>query len=425
MSRRRLRITLIVQEPDAAGLHDTHESIARLINKHWWSFATKPVVEPMTLAQALQTEPDEFGQVVLLKVTDSHPATGLFRLFDRLDDQSIPVLLLVSEIDDSIRRLTPDGSVALPESVDPEALCAALHALIVRQAKIHSVQHELNTARRFQGGLRNEIDRMHDELQLAAAVQREFLPHQVPAVPGIEFGVLYRPCGYVSGDIYDLQRIDSEHVGVFIADAAGHGVPAALMTMVMARSLVTKRVSGHSYEIIPPSEVLATLNREMIRRNGDTPRFATAVYAVVNCATRHVRVACAGHPMPLHYTPSDRSEVPAGGSLLGVFEQADFDEAEVTLGPDDLLVLHSDGFETAFPDQQATAYERRLPTMSYVDRFGSVAEAFRSGSLEHGIEQLAESIDGNVGSLHQIDDLTALFIAPRREANTDAKRSAA
>jgi sigma-B regulation protein RsbU (phosphoserine phosphatase) len=423
MTRRRLRITLIVQEREAASLHDTHETIDRMIRAHWLPFASVPTIEPMTLTQALHTDPDEYGQVVLLKVTDSHPATGLFRLFDRLDDQNVPALLLVSEIDESIRRLTPAGSVALPERIDPQALCATLHALMVRQVKMRAVQHELQTARRFQGGLRNEIDRMHDELQLAAVVQREFLPQRIPSLPGISFGVLYRPCGYVSGDIYDIQRIDTDHVGVFIADAAGHGVPAALMTMVLARSLVTKRIFENDYEIIPPTEVLETLNREMIRRHGDTPRFATAVYAVVNARTRHVRVACAGHPMPLLYTPDGRQEVPAAGSLLGVFEQAEFEEAEVQLGENDLLVLHSDGFETAFPDQDATAYERRLPTLSYLERFASVAEAHRDGSLVEGIDQLAACIDSNVGSLHQVDDLTALFIAPQRVANT--QRSAA
>lgn len=416
MSRRRLRITLIVQDAEQASLHDTHESIGGLIERHWWSFAPKPVIEPMTLEEALRTDPDEFGQAVILRMSGNHSPAGLFRLFDRLDDRAIPVLLLAPSIDESVQRITPDGSLALPDDAEPAAICATLHALIVRQCRIQLIQQELSTTRRFQGGLRNEMDRMHDELQLAAAVQREFLPQSIPSVPGMQFGVLYRPCGYVSGDIYDIQRIDEEHVAVFIADAAGHGVPAALMTMVMARSLVTKRLVGDRHEIIPPSEVLATLNREMIRRNGDTPRFATAVYAVVNCATRHVQVACAGHPMPLHYTPGDRHDVPAGGSLLGVFEQAEFDEAEVTLGLDDLLVLHSDGFETAFPDQNASAYERRLPTLSYIERFGGVADAHREGALGGGILALDESIAGHAGSLHQVDDLTAMFIAPKRVA---------
>jgi sigma-B regulation protein RsbU (phosphoserine phosphatase) len=53
----------------------------------------------------------------------------------------------------------------------------------------------------------------------------------------MDFGVLYRPAGYVSGDIYNVAKARRPHTGFFIADAVGHGVPAALLTMIISRSL--------------------------------------------------------------------------------------------------------------------------------------------------------------------------------------------
>ncbi|MGP1347735.1 MAG: PP2C family protein-serine/threonine phosphatase [Phycisphaerales bacterium] len=430
MSRRKLRLTLIETSADPEAGDRGVALVSAALGCCGDESDRSCAIERHSLGTALLTDSEELGRLVVVVMAGADPDEsrgGLFRLFDRLDDEAIPVMLFGDSASEGLRRMTPTGGVAMGLDEPAPVVGAALGALLSRQRKIESIKQELATARRFQGGLRNEIERMHEELQLAASVQREFLPRQIPLVDGLEFGVLYRPCGYVSGDIYDLQEIDEDHLGVFLADAAGHGVPAALMTMVMARSLVTKRVVGGRVEVLRPSEVLATLNREMVRRHGDAPRFATAVYVVVNRRTRVVRAACAGHPMPLLYTPDERLDVPAGGSLLGVFEQAEFDEAEVVLGERDLLVLHSDGFETAFPDGKASNYERRLPTMSYIDQFGAVAEALRSDTLEAGIGTLGEAIDAHSGSLHQVDDLTALFIAPRALAGTksgDSRRAA-
>ena len=76
------------------------------------------------------------------------------------------------------------------------------------------------------------FDKLDEELRLAARIQCEFLPQEFPTMAGVGFDVLYRPAGYVSGDTYDVQQIDDRLVAFYVADAVGHGVPAALLTML-------------------------------------------------------------------------------------------------------------------------------------------------------------------------------------------------
>ena len=278
--------------------------------------------------------------------------------------------------------------------------------MLHRQVEVARLRQEMALASRFQGGLKGEITRMHDELQLAAMMQRDFLPREVPNLHGIRFAALWRPAHYVSGDIYDIARLDDDHIGVFIADAVGHGVPAALMTMVISRSLNTKEIVDASYRIIPPSEVLAKLNEDLIKRQGRTTRFATAVYAVVNCRSRVLTLAGAGHPPPIYFTAGGRSDLlETSGGLLGVFDEEEYDQVELELAVDDRILFYSDGFEQAFPHDKADTYQRRLPTKRYREEFERLAALTDAAQM---IDAIGQRIDRQRGSLHLVDDLSLI-----------------
>lgn len=277
---------------------------------------------------------------------------------------------------------------------------------MLRQGEIDRLRHELAISTRCTGGLRGEISRMHDELQLAAMVQQEFLPRELPEVLGVRFAALWQPASYVSGDIYDVIRLDDEHVGLFLADAVGHGVPAALLTMVICRSLPTREVKDGHARIVPPSEALARLNTEMIRRQGRTTRFATAVYGVLNCRSRVLTLAGAGHPVPFVLRADGRTDaLETPGGLLGVFAEESFEQIEIELGVCDRLVMYSDGFEVAFPDGKTEGSSSKLPTRRYLEEF----ERLRLESdPQRAIEVIRETVGRQQGSLHQVDDLTLL-----------------
>ena len=83
-----------------------------------------------------------------------------------------------------------------------------------------------------------------EQLRMAGLVQRDFLPSQLPDSDRLRWATTFLPAEWVSGDIYDVMRIDEQHIGFYIADVVGHGMPAALLTMFIKQALQTKRIKG-------------------------------------------------------------------------------------------------------------------------------------------------------------------------------------
>ena len=175
-------------------------------------------------------------------------------------------------------------------------------------------------------------------------------------VPGRRVG-LFRmippvwPAGWVAGDFYDVFRLDERHVGFYIADAVGHGVPAALLTIFVKHSLQTKRIVGRSYELIPPGEALSLFNADLISADLHQSPFISMVYCVIDAETGVMTYARAGHPRPLHLTgQAAPRELPADGPLLGVMSNAVFEPAECQIEPGQRLLLYTDGVERCQTD---------------------------------------------------------------------------
>ena len=251
------------------------------------------------------------------------------------------------------------NSLSMDES--PHVMAAMLRGFFSRQLEIDALRKANHGAEIQTDRLLGEVTQMQDELHLAGQVQREFLPKTLPTFSGGAVAALWRPMNYVSGDIYDVRRLDEHHVGLFIADAVGHGVPAALLTMVIARGLPTKEINGNTYRIIQPSEALACVNRELLARQSNTTRFATAIYAIIDLRTRVMRMSIAGHPAAMVMRGTQSIEmVSCPGSLVGVFDGVQWSEKEIQLYPGDRILLYSDGFEFAFldpPESQSSPHK--------------------------------------------------------------------
>lgn len=408
-------ITLIATD----SLEHAHADWWRPIADHWPVGAAPPSLQLLTLADALADASSVTGSIAVTIL--QRPDATASILADALAERGVPALFLFPTLDDRSACLNSDTVIVESSRANPVVLAANIRALLQRQNYVTSLMQEIGANRRSTTGLRGQMDRVHEELQLAAQVQRDFLPRALPNLSGADFGVLYRPAGYVSGDIYDVQRLDEHHVAFFLADAIGHGVPAALMTMVVCKSLPMKDIVGNSYRLVPPAEALTRLNIELIRRQGESPRFASAVYGLIDTRSGAVTLAGAGHPPPLRLRAGHEPErIMTDGGLLGVFAEEKYTQTSFTLAPDEMLILHSDGFETAFPDPAADAYGRRLPTTHYLEHFNTLAEDLVSTrSLGSAMSRLADRLDEQAGSLHQRDDLSALVLVatPTRAAD--------
>lgn len=286
-----------------------------------------------------------------------------------------PILMTIAANDSPSARMAAwaHGADAV---VSPSASCDEIVAQIRALGRWHSATHMYRdravqsqfTTQQLQSAYRQI------ELDLAAArrLQASFLPQTLPTVGPVRFGVSYRPCGQVGGDFYDVIRLDEHHVGFYLADAMGHGVPASLLTIFLKKAVQPKEISASSYRLVPPHEVLARLNRDLIAQGLAEMPFITMIYGLIDCRSGSLQFARAAHPHPV-YLPlrGEPEQWQTPGTLLGVFE-AEYPQCQRELGRGDKLLLFTDGLSEsghdAGPVLAAALEHRELPIQSLVDR---------------------------------------------------------
>lgn len=270
---------------------------------------------------------------------------------------------------------------------------------------LRGLERELQHLHRLGEQLNRHFGEIDQEMRLAGRLQHDFLPRELPQVPPYRFEVFYRPASWVSGDMYDAFRIDEHHVGLFVADAMGHGVAAGLLTMFLRQALVAKRVAGSAYTIVRPAEALENLHQCLLRQHLPNSQFVTAAYGILDTRTAELTFARAGHPYPLHVHagggPID--EIRSGGSLLGLADvPAEFEETRVRLAPSEKIVLYTDGIEDVLVVPSGQRADGPTFTTQLVQWAALPAADF--------LQAVAEHLDRREGSLHPADDITLLVL---------------
>jgi sigma-B regulation protein RsbU (phosphoserine phosphatase) len=268
-------------------------------------------------------------------------------------------------------------------------------------AEIESLRAEVNLLRRRDETLNFYMFRLDEELRLAAKLQQDFLPKSLPEVGQVRFHTLFRPAGYVSGDLYDVMRLDESHLGFYMADAVGHGMPAALLTMFIKNGLTTKQITEEGYRLLEPGEALGKLNRAMIDQNLSGATFATAFYGTIDAQTLMCKFARAGHPLPtLLRKDGTVSSIESDGGLLGIFPEEVYAEGQVLLRAGDRLFICSDGIEVCFVDEKSTdnhEWRRQLQARAHLP-------------TEQIVTEISEALDKDTGSLAPKDDVSMVVI---------------
>ena len=228
------------------------------------------------------------------------------------------------------------------------------------------------------------VDNLTEQLRLAGLVQQDFLPTQLPNTDKIKWATVFLPAEWVSGDIYNVVRIDEKHIGFYVADVVGHGMPAALLTIFLKQALVMRATVDNTYHIFSPAEVMRNLNKRMATQKLSGYQFATCCYCLLNIETLELTYARAGHPYPVFVRPTEQpKQLEVRGSLLGVFKDADYAEDKIQLQPGDKILLYSDGAEpfignfddlTGFHFTDGFCDIKDLPIVEMMDRFNTLAQ---------------------------------------------------
>ena len=189
-----------------------------------------------------------------------------------------------------------------------------------------------------------ERERLNRDLKLAEQVQKSFLPQAVPTLPGYEFFAHYQPTYEVGGDYYDFVPLPSDRMALALGDVSGKGVAAALM--------MAKFSGDTRYCILTENDPApaATRLNSLLCAAGIEDKFITLSLSVLDVRSRRLTLASAGHkPVLIRRADGQVEEVghELAGVPLGIVEDSEYLQTEVTLNEGDVVVIYSDGVTDA------------------------------------------------------------------------------
>lgn len=296
--------------------------------------------------------------------------------------------------------------LTVPPDVTADELWGRVATIRQYRPLFSQFEQQVANMQRLGKRLNQQFVAVDQELRLASRLQRDFLPKTFPEVGEVRFAALYQPAAWVSGDMYDVARLDENHVGFYLADAVGHGIAAGLLTMFIKQAVVGKRIDRNSYTLTPPSDVLATLNIDLAHQELPNCQFVTALYGHIDTRDCTLTFARGGHPHPIHVTADGQcNEILTVGGLLGVFAEETFPSTSLMLKPGEKFIIYSDGIE----DSIIARRDRTKGTVEYTASFRELVRA----PIEACIAGLSAQVERAEGSIAPDDDMTVLGIERR------------
>jgi serine phosphatase RsbU (regulator of sigma subunit) len=282
---------------------------------------------------------------------------------------------------------------------------------LIDESDLHFMQLMAN-----QAAMAVQNARLHEEeirrkeleanLSVARTIQLGMLPTSPPRIAGWGIAAYYRAAQQVGGDFFDFFEVLKDKgsragplLGMVIADVADKGVAAALY-MALSRTLIrTTGISDRS-----PAATLKRAN-ELMLKDSQADIFLSAFFAILDPRSGRLRYANAGHNRPLwrHAATTEIETLGGKGTVLGVLENVEIEDRQITIDPGDILVFYTDGVSEAL-DAQGDVFGTDRLSDALRRSSGASADAVLNGIISH--------IEAFAGDMPQSDDLT-LFVVRR------------
>ncbi|MBT2304633.1 SpoIIE family protein phosphatase [Variovorax paradoxus] len=322
------------------------EPVARLMVKlALESLGCAPVLEAadgIAAQEVLREHPD-----VALVLTDiMMPRMDGLELL-RWGREAVPdamwiVLSGLETFDSAVAAIRLGAFDFLPKSPRTEEMGVAVrnalerrHLLAERERLHRELQRKVHELQETSEVLRRDLER-------AEVIQRALLPRSPPPMEGYCIQAVYRPGQHVGGDLYDVVRLGERHLAFYLADATGHGVTSAMLSVLFKQRLVL--VDPATGLALPPAEVLAAVNRSICEAHAAPGLFLTAVFGLLDSSDASLTLASAGHPPVLHARDGRETRlIRRTGPALGLAPDAHFGQERLQLLAGDRILLYTDG----------------------------------------------------------------------------------
>jgi phosphoserine phosphatase RsbU/P len=215
---------------------------------------------------------------------------------------------------------------------------------------------------------RVQKERLERELEIAKEVQEQLFPKQAPRLPGMEFTGMCLPARVVSGDYYDFLTFSKERLGMAIGDICGKGISAALLMANLQATLRSNVINlskdgaaadGREGSGRSVAKVVKLLN-DHIYTYTSANKFASIFYAEYDDALRRLTYCNAGHNPPLFFRNGEFRRLLTGGTVVGIFPDAEYEQETLTFMPGDVFLAYTDGIVESVNEYGEEFGEERL-----------------------------------------------------------------
>jgi serine phosphatase RsbU (regulator of sigma subunit) len=246
---------------------------------------------------------------------------------------------------------------------------------------VYVIQRYVKQKEQLDRTVRHQRDQLLQDVELAAQVQRMFLPTHPPSIRGLQIAGKMQPARGVSGDYYNYIHIDDHTIQLVIADVAGKGVPAALLMSATAAAV--------QFEATEKRDMLEMVNRlnSGLFSLSDSSRYVTLLVADIDASRQSLSYVNCGHNPALLFQAKTCDVISMNSSCfpIGMFdsEACAINSANLTVG--DILVLYTDGVTEA---ENAVGEEFGVERLSNLIRRGHSLSA--NELMNHILESVTE-----------------------------------
>ncbi|MDO4594005.1 MAG: SpoIIE family protein phosphatase [Tissierellia bacterium] len=203
------------------------------------------------------------------------------------------------------------------------------------------VYRDITNETKMKIDLFNANRKMIDDIRFARKIQKNILPKNLN-YDGLRLDSIYLPCDNLSGDMFDIIKIDENRYAFYIADVMGHGVTASIMTMFIKQT--TKAILDKN-NCIGPSEVLKRLKKKFFNMDNNTSQYFTIWIAIFDLKEDEMIFSNAGHNcIPLLKTKKEIKQLYLKGRMISnVFDDDNFKQVTIKLNKEDQILFYTDG----------------------------------------------------------------------------------
>jgi serine phosphatase RsbU (regulator of sigma subunit)/anti-anti-sigma regulatory factor len=247
----------------------------------------------------------------------------------------------------------------LPKSPRMEEMSVSVRNALERRRLLAEREQLHRELQRKVRELEETSELLRRDLERAEVIQRALLPPSPPAMDGYCVHAVYRPGQHVGGDLYDVVRLGERHLAFYLADATGHGVTSAMLSVLFKQRLVL--VDPKTGLALAPAAVLGAVNRSLCQAHAAPGLFLTAVLGLLDTMDSSITLASAGHPPVLHLRAGRETRlIRRTGPALGLAPDASFRQERLQLAAGDRILLYTDGLIPSGTERELEQLERLL-----------------------------------------------------------------